>query len=543
MEPKDSNTMMVNEDLETIILELDRKRQIERSRGNHHLWEGIWRRLDKVRRNHPTFRAWHFNEPYRCPRYRMHLLLGQALMGNTHLRKLTLPISRVLEFDAQILAQGIGQSKLNCVRIRLMENHQETRVFWQMLYQALQYSQTIQVLRLQRVPNDELANLGATLPLAQSLQRLVVENLVLTEQGAQALAHGIKQSKLQRLELTTGIREQPEASGRIRQIFYQGLRQSLQTIGTLCFPIEEATGLSDTLRLLGIARFKISLGRGNARLLSDLLVTPNSLTHLMLSSGQLDVNGITLLAQALHVNVSIAKLELSGVFIGERGVEILFAHGLRDNLGLTHLKLDDCELDDASVQELVDNWQPNSPICYLSLPRNNIRPDGALRLLGVARHHPALRKLNLSGNNKIGYDGLRRIGESLSNQENLTHVDLSDCEETLSYDASREAHERARQRAGHALLDGVKQNICLTYLKVDARFHWEVTNPVVFYTTLNRMGRSLLLTDHGLPATVWCHILVKCRRRKQLGKSLMFYFLSEQPTLVQPSTQRIWWEN
>jgi hypothetical protein len=174
--------------------------------------------LELLRQNHPSI-----NEPYQYFG-RSCYLLGRALVENTHLRALALSQAVLSEADAGALSEGISQSKLESLAISCKVQVPER--IWSIVYQGIQASQTIQKLSFGQVPVDAVVSLGNALPLMMSLRALFFKCLTLTEPGAQALGRGIIQSKLKRLALSNCIQEQPEDSGNIRLILYQGIQAS-----------------------------------------------------------------------------------------------------------------------------------------------------------------------------------------------------------------------------------------------------------------------------------------------------------------------------
>ncbi len=278
------------------------------------------------------------------------------------------------------------------------------------------------------------------------------------------------------------------------------------------------------------------------KLISDVLLGSTSLKKLHFTWNKWNVDNFTLLAQALSHNVSVTSLALSVNELGERGLEGLL-QGLRRNESITDLKLSRCQISDVGVGVILEYLHQNSHIQSLSLENNKIGPVGAQLLLRAVQDHPTIRILSLEGNVKIGYVGLKMIGDILTNQK-LTHVDLRWCHGMArwapAFDISShvaKSHEKARIRAGQALLEGMQRNSHIQDLRLDARdFSQDVLDAIEFYATLNRNFRYLLSASHGLAPMVWCFVFAKVgQSHSQFGASLLFFLLSEQPNLVQPS--------
>ena len=98
---------------------------------------------------------------------------------------------------------------------------------------------------------------------------------------------------------------------------------------------------------------------------------------------------------------------------------IPLVRGISHTLQLETLVLETCDIGDDSVRLLIENWKPDSALQSLCLARNRIGPDGAQLLLRAAPGHSSFHVLDLTGNKRIGFEGLRKIGEELSAQSHL----------------------------------------------------------------------------------------------------------------------------
>jgi hypothetical protein len=115
----------------------------------------------------------------------------------------------------------------------------------------------------------------------------------------------------------------------------------------------------------------------------------------------------------------------------------------------------------------------------------------------------------------------------------LTHITLSTSFEPRGSAKMAVAHEKKRHTTVQALLNFVKANNCFQTLDLDrSDIKDEESREILFYTTLNRLGRRLLSQDHGLASSVWTHILAKCQTESELKYSLTYFFLRELPNLV-----------
>jgi hypothetical protein len=193
------------------------------------------------------------------------------------------------------------------------------------------------------------------------------------------------------------------------------------------------------------------------------------------------------------------------------------------------------------LELFLELWQSNSSIQKLSFYDNAIGPCGAQRLLQAVADHPAMHVLNLQCNENIGYEGLRMIGEEILHQTSLAEIEVGRCAKWTEHPdpdcKEARAQEMASQKAGLALLEGVKRNVRIKKLGV-SNLHLlplGVEKEICFYANLNKMGRYLLSTDHELASTIWCYILAKCQSQSVVDnkESIIYFFLSAQPSLVQ----------
>ncbi len=311
-------------------------------------------------------------------------------------------------------------------------------------------------------------------------------------------------------------------------------------VRTCYFPVAQLLGSRDALLSLEALEltFHERQNLAYAELIADVLIGTTSLKKLKLTCNEWGDHSMTLLAQGLSRNVSVTSLMLSVCTLGDRGLEGLFAQGLRRNESITDLKLTGCQISDVGVGVMLEYLQQNSHFQSLSLERNKIGPAGAQLLLRAVQDHPTIRMLSLKGNDMIGYVGLKAIGDIVADQT-LTHVDLSWCQGRTpprgnSSDMVK-AIDMARIRAGQALLVGMQRNSHIQDLRLDGEgFSQDILNTIEFYATLNRNGRYLLSSRHGLAPPVWCFIFAKCgQSHAQFGASSVFFLLSEQPNLVQ----------
>jgi hypothetical protein len=552
----------------------------------------IKRDLQRLQQNDPSFTSYKcFFPPHYFTDVDFHNSLGEALARSIHLRRLELRAFVVNEEMAEAVARGIGQSNLNYVYITdwiepTSVGVEEARrmKLWQPLYQGLQSSRTIQELRCKRLPIKAVLGLGQNLPLMKSLRKLVLDEPIMTEAAAQGLATGMARSTLEALAITLDSMADEPTIGRI---LYQGiiLSQTIQEFALESARMEhivdlgEALPLMKRLRKLCLDGYSLqmtepggqALTRGICqsnlecltiwhsteqnqselyrRLLFDVLRENKSITtlELMRIPGPGLGYDFTLLSEGLRRNTSITSLLLDSESFLERNIELLFSRGLRHNTTLTELKFQKCGNCNDMFRWLEVHWPVDSSIDSLSFKVTNLETMFDARpLLRVVAGHPVLRKLELSTlsdtyADHTGYDVLTIIGEGLFNQQHLTDVNLSSCAffapDNLNDEDTKGRYERARLAAGQALIEGMQNNPHIQNLNVQGNgFATHVEHDISYYAFLNRNGRFLLSANDGVATSVWPTILAKCQRQHEISQSLTFFYLREQPHLVQPSS-------
>jgi hypothetical protein len=265
----------------------------------------------------------------------------------------------------------------------------------------------------------------------------------------------------------------------------------------------------------------------DASSLSEILSCVQSLClFLLVSKPQLRANRMLLsLSGGLQHTKTLTSLTLLHYKLNDQCM-MLLGRGIRNNKSVTSLLLQNNEIGDSGVIAFFGNWQDDSILESLALPFNRIGPVGAERIVTALTNSCAMASVNLS-NNPVGDDGLRRIGELLLDVR-LRTLNLS-----WYYHSSDD--KAANQRAGQSLLRGMQNNYALVDLTLDGHFNYrgEVRVAIRFYEDLNASGRNMMLIA-DLPPTVWCHILALCKQKSN-AISIIFYFLTEQPHLVNPS--------
>jgi hypothetical protein len=348
--------------------------------------------------------------------------------------------------------------------------------------------------------------MGRALTTNTHLRLLILNNLAgLDNRSAADVADGIRHSKIEELAVSSKVFvDQP--------VLWQQVCQAVQassTIRQLLLSFENEPVVSTSMDRLGnslsslanLEKLTLELFHGIIidQVLSNILSKSSSLTTLSLRTDPPDEDvDVNRLVQILCRSSSLKRLELR-----------------------------ECNINNNNLQLLVDCWHPNLSIRSLCLDFTLFDSSGLQILLrAIAAGHMLLHELDLPRNFSLGYDGFRILGEALPSLTTVTHVSFH----------SSGLHGK-HKKACQALLNGTKLALQLRKLEIVQYINLqEFQNEFDFYAHLIRHGRYLLASNHGLASTVWCHILGNCQGPH--GVSSIFYFLREQPNLVQPRRGR-----
>lgn len=444
----------------------------------------LWSEVSRVRRNEPLFTNWNCDLPqfYEPNLFRFWC---QALQHSKFVETLALSSVYVLLEDvARATANGIHQTTAKTLTLRSAFPEDLRLNNWPIVYKSLRKSKSIKKLTLARVP-IHIEKCRETLFLPESLQELELDHVNFTPRGAAALSKGICRSKLESMTV-------------------------LLDHGT-----DEFVG----------EIFVASVVK-NGRTLTKLDI-----------HGGLWVEMKIELACSMKKNTSLKHLSFHRCGLLDIGMRSFFQIGLSNNVTLTHLVFDGCGIGDVRMRLMAENWSSTSALESLTLSNNELGPNGVRFLLDAIRRVPSMRKLILWNNHQIGYEGLRLIGDALSQQLRLTEIDLTNCAQWQEYpdQASSRAQTTACQQASCALSQGAKSNLQIQVLKLgsvqlDPGYRWK---EIQFHVGLNACGRHLLSAHHDLPSSAWSHILAKCQRQAYNKADLTYFMLREQPDLIQ----------
>jgi hypothetical protein len=241
--------------------------------------------------------------------------------------------------------------------------------------------------------------MGRALTTNTHLRVLLLDKLDgLDERSAADLADGIRYSKIEELGVCSKVFvDQPVLW---RQVC-QGVQAS-STIRQLLLMFKNESVIPTSMDWLGsilssltnLEKLTLELFRGIIidQVLFNILSKSSSLTTLSLRTDPPDDVDVNRLVQILRQSSSLKRLELEG-----------------------------CNINNNNLQLLVDCWHPNLSIRSLCLDFTTFDSSGLQILLrAIADGHMLLHELDLPPNFRLGYDGLRILGEALPSLTTIT---------------------------------------------------------------------------------------------------------------------------
>jgi hypothetical protein len=395
-------------------------------------------------------------------------LLGNALIGNTHLRllRVTSTLARC-DYDGGIraLCNGITQSQLHTLKMNSMGDRVQKNFF-----QEIEKLTTLRHLMIQETKFD----LSTLTKPNQFLTHLTLRECELEDNDMMALSKWIfGHSNLLSLEL-------PE--------------NSITDVGV--------------------------------NYICEHWKTDAPLQALQLQTNCFGSDGAHLLMREASRHSNFCSLDMGdNPAIGQRGLQLIGQE--LPAIGFTVLKLRQCcseyapdAVQDALCRALADGLRGNSTLARLDISDNPIGAKGAQMIMQAVAVHPSLESLSLVGDRTIGLAGIKLIGMELPHTK-LKEISLCNCARGWS-------QSPAAITAGQALLDGVRLNETLLYFNyygLPRIYH----DPIQFFVKLNQRCRLLLRSDVVVPA-VWPYIFEHFQVKNNLSE--MYWSLQEQPWLI-----------
>ncbi len=263
------------------------------------------------------------------------------------------------------------------------------------------------------------------------------------------------------------------------------------------------------------------------------------LRNLNLATNRITSIGATQLLQASTRQAAFRSLDIScNIKIGHDGLEQIGRE--LPNIGFTDLEVHDCvkplawprdsyeqAAKEAACSSLADGLRHNTSLVTLDIGGNCLGAVGAQMVMQAIAAHPTLEVLHLASDGSVGLLGIKLIGMELAHT-NLKEIVLHDL---IAFHWPI-PQTPAALAAGQALLDGVRRNGTLTEFRLwELPIAWDA--PIQFYVNWNALCRPLLRSDVVVPA-VWPHVLDFFQREDDFSE--MYMIFREQPWLVVSTT-------
>jgi hypothetical protein len=339
------------------------------------------------------------------------------------------------------------------------------------------------------------------------LRELVLDKVDLDEINAVDLANGIQLSNIEELAVYSSVFD-------VQNEYWQQVCPGIQS--------------SSTINKLELVFERKQFATSSLDWLEHILSSIPTLQQLSF----ILCNGIAIDRVLLHnLGKASSLTTLSLKNLDKVNIHHLVRVLSNSSASLQRLELEYCAIDNSTLQRLVDCWHANLTIRSLSIKTSTFDYLGLQTLLrAVATGHMILHELDLAHHFQWGFKELQILGESLPSLTTVTHVSC-----TFLYSLTRQ-HDKLK-KANLAIVDGMKQAMQLRKVNIsDHVILRDLEDEFRFYAYLIRHGRYLLATNHGLATSVWCHILERCQGPHAM--STIYFFLREQPYLVQPSCGR-----
>jgi hypothetical protein len=366
---------------------------------------------------------------------------------------------------------------------------------------------------------DQSLGKAASIQFAMSLHgntalkklTLRFDNDLSTDQDLLPLAAGICHSAVSSLAIWNMCISSTEFGGQGLRVL---LQQGIQASGRLLLESLEIHALTRTLNTSGLAEIIPCVETLSLKYVHFGLPEDRSQFHS--------------LCEGLGRTSNLLGLTLERCNLDDDATRMLF-NALLNHRSMTTLNLAENHIGDAGIAALVEFWPEDSRLEVLDLRGNQIATGGVQQLMTALPNRRAMKTLILLRNG-FGFDEVEMIGIHLPNLK-IREICIGEVSMLNGV---------TRTRVMHSWLRGIQDNHFLQtiFMTRNRNFRLELMDEIVFYTKLNKYGRYLRSIANDVPPALWCLIFAKARIERDFNLSMIFYFLVEQPHLVNERKRR-----
>ena len=186
--------------------------------------------------------------------------------------------------------------------------------------------------------------------------------------------------------------------------------------------VAEAIQVNTTLDKLDLS-FNNKISDDGASFISDSLKTSTSLKELNVSNTKITSEGAKGIAEAIEVNSRLERIDLSFSKLCDVGANFI-SNGLKANKSLQELNMSKNEITTEGAKGIAEALQLNMTLKLLDLSINKISDDGATAISNSLKSNSALQELSISHNN-ITNTGITKITEVIQVNLTLQNINIS----------------------------------------------------------------------------------------------------------------------
>ena len=185
--------------------------------------------------------------------------------------------------------------------------------------------------------------------------------------------------------------------------------------------LAEAIQVNTTLQKINISSNSIS--DDGVAAISNSIKFNTSLQELNISRNMITSEGTKYIAEAIQVNTTLERLDLSCNAVSDDGATA-FSNSLKYNNSLQELNISRNKITSEGTKYIAEAIQVNTTLERHDLSCNAVSDDGATAFSNSLKYNNSLQELNIS-RNKITSEGTKCIAEAIVLNTTLQKLDLS----------------------------------------------------------------------------------------------------------------------